>query len=101
MTTVIDEEDEVPAPTWCRRCNRPTEVTMDQFHGHLHVVLSLTGERCLMMLADETPTAHLVHMLHLRQPANHVISGQLAQRQEVEVPLPRMPQPHLLRPACQ
>jgi hypothetical protein len=64
---------------------------MDQLHGHLRVVLSLTRERCSTMLADETPAAHLVHVLHLRQPMNHVVPSQLAQRREVEVPVPHVP----------
>jgi hypothetical protein len=50
----------------------------------------------MSMLVSETSSAHLICMFNLRQSAHHTILRELAQRQEVKVLKPRMPEPNAL-----
>lgn len=66
---------------------------MDQVQETLSATPRLRWERSPLQLGGDTVSAQLVHLLDVGQPIHHLLPAQLAQRVEVQVPEPLMPQP--------
>jgi hypothetical protein len=86
MAHVINQQKEVLVAAGCRWRDRATDVAMDELDGVRGATTRLLGEGGSPLLAGEAGVAHLIHLLQGRQPAHHLMAGELAQQLEAQMP---------------
>jgi len=100
VRSVINHQEEVPAPASSRWCHRAAQVGMDQLQWVLSAVLRWLREQQSALLGDDAGVADLLCVLDDGEAARHGVLAELVQRFEVEVAKPLVPEPVVVVLPC-
>jgi hypothetical protein len=93
---IVDQQQEVAPATGSHRQDGAAEIAVEELQRVLRAVLGFNREWGAAVLGDDAHVAEFADVVDRRQPAHHVVPGELTKRVKVEMAEALMPAPHLI-----